>query len=93
MRNERQKSLPQGTFAFAKPGDNLGGLIGPAGVRVVRVLAVPRRSHELARELRVAASAASEHLKGLPAAGIVRRFRRDRGVFYVVTRPGANSWT
>lgn len=50
--------------------------------RLLRLLGEPPATVELARRLRVAPSAVSQHLRGLHAAGLVTRARQGRQVLY-----------
>jgi alkylation response protein AidB-like acyl-CoA dehydrogenase/DNA-binding transcriptional ArsR family regulator len=77
-----------GMVACADASESLSELIGPARARIVRALDEPRTTGELALELGVAASTASQHLKGLSAAGVVSRSRRGRRVLYALTMRG-----
>jgi DNA-binding transcriptional ArsR family regulator len=64
------------------PADRLVALLGRGRASVLNGLTTPNTTTGLAAELGLARSSVSEHLSGLHAAGIVRRNRVGRRVFY-----------
>ncbi|MFC7586627.1 ArsR/SmtB family transcription factor [Nonomuraea antimicrobica] len=60
----------------------LAELLGAPRARLLRLLAEPLPTVELARRLRVTASAVSQHLRVLHATGLVTRARQGRQVLY-----------
>lgn len=78
----------RGIFALEGASDSLSELLGPARARVVRALDQPQTTGDLAHELQVAPSTASEHLRGLVAARVVGRSRHGRRVLYHLTDEG-----
>lgn len=56
--------------------------LGPARADLLRPLAEPTATVELARRLRVTPSAVSQHLQVLHASGLVTRARAGRQVLY-----------
>ncbi|MEU6864670.1 helix-turn-helix domain-containing protein [Streptomyces sp. NPDC046876] len=63
-------------------GPALVRLLGAPRARLLRMLAEPLATVELARRLRVTPSAVSQHLRVLYAAGLVTRARHGRQVLY-----------
>ena len=70
------------------PRDPLAALAGPARARLLRALATPRTSGEVAGHLGVAPSTASEQLRALWEAGLVSSTRRGRTVVYTLDERG-----
>ncbi|THA54688.1 winged helix-turn-helix domain-containing protein [Streptomyces sp. A1136] len=66
----------------ARAGTALVPLLGAPRERLLRLLAEPLATVELARRLRVTPSAVSQHLRVLYAAGLVTRARQGRQVLY-----------
>ncbi|MEW2416581.1 helix-turn-helix domain-containing protein [Streptomyces sp. NPDC046866] len=66
----------------AAGGSALALLLGAPRARLLRMLAEPLATVELARRLRVTPSAVSQHLRVLYAAGLVTRARHGRQVLY-----------
>lgn len=60
----------------------LASLLGPVRTRLLRLLADPLPTIELARQLKVTPSAVSQHLQVLHATGLVTRVRDRRHVLY-----------
>ncbi|GAA1596997.1 MULTISPECIES: ArsR/SmtB family transcription factor [Streptomyces] len=68
--------------AAGAAGDALVPLLGAPRARLLRLLAEPAATVELARRLRVTPSAVSQHLRVLHAAGLATRARHGRQVLY-----------
>ncbi|MFD0274730.1 helix-turn-helix domain-containing protein [Kitasatospora sp. NPDC127111] len=60
----------------------LAGLLGAPRARILRVLAEPLTTADLARRFAVTPSAVSQHLRALHAGGLVTRTRDGRHVLY-----------
>lgn len=71
-----------GATAAARHGRALARQLGPARADLLRPLAEPTATVELARRLRVTPSAVSQHLQVLHASGLVTRARAGRQVLY-----------
>ena len=91
--------LANAGISYAPPGreavaegrpciDPLAVLTGPARARLLRALAVPRSSGEVAALLGVAPSTASQQLRALWDGGLVSATRRGRHVVYALDERG-----
>ncbi|MET9672339.1 ArsR family transcriptional regulator [Streptomyces sp. NPDC006482] len=69
-------------------GDRLEILIGRSRAGVVRGIAAPTTTSDLAAALGLAPSTVSQHLTALVAAGVARRRREGVRVLYELDRPG-----
>jgi len=74
--------------AVGEEESSLSQLIGATRANVLRQLDVPMTTTQLAGQLAVAAATASEHLRVLSGAGLLRSFRRGREVYYQRTPIG-----
>lgn len=72
--------------ASAEPG--LAALVGAARARILRLLARPRTTLELATALRASPATVSGHLSRLRVAGVVDRLRAGRRVIYSLSERG-----
>ena len=70
------------------PGDALNPLIGPARAAILRALAAPATTSQLAAQLGMSLGNVGGHLAVLRAAGLVTRTRTGRSVNYVATPLG-----
>lgn len=70
------------------PGDTLGPLIGATRAAVLRALAAPATTSQLAARLGMSLGNVGGHLAVLRAAGLVGRTRTGRSVNYVATPLG-----
>ena len=68
--------------------DALAAALGLGRASVLKGLAIPRTTTELARQLGLSPGTASEHLSRLTKAGLVEPHRSGRGVFYRLSRAG-----
>jgi DNA-binding transcriptional ArsR family regulator len=66
----------------------LSQLVGDSRARVIAVMRRPRTTAQLARDLKIAPSTASEHLTALTRAGILDRRRIGRRVLYQLSPRG-----
>jgi DNA-binding transcriptional ArsR family regulator len=66
----------------------LAALVGAARARIIRLLARPRTTLELATALHACPSTTSAHLSNLRAAGVVDRMRAGRRVLYSLSERG-----
>lgn len=67
--------------------------LGEGRARVLQKLATPSNTGEIARQLEISASAASQHLSRLQQAGLVEPHRSGRRVYYQLTHRGAQLLT
>ena len=84
---------PRGVGALWERRDDseesaLSQLMGATRANVLRQLDVPMTTTHLAAQLTVATATASEHLRVLTGAGLLRSFRRGREVYYQRTALG-----
>jgi DNA-binding transcriptional ArsR family regulator len=73
------------------PSNVEGALVAALGfgrASVLKGLAIPRTTTELARQLGLSPGTASEHLSRLKRAGLVDPQRSGRSVFYRLSREG-----
>lgn len=63
---------------------DLGELIGGSRATILKALATPRTTAEVARHVHLSPSTVSYHLQVLHRAGLLRRVQRSRHVFYQV---------
>ena len=68
--------------------DALVAAVGFGRASVLKGLAIPRTTTELARQLGLSPGTASEHLSRLRRAGLVEPHRSGRSVFYRLSREG-----
>jgi DNA-binding transcriptional ArsR family regulator len=68
--------------------DTLVAALGLGRASVLKGLAIPRTTTELARQLGVSPGTTSEHLSRLRKAGLVEPHRSGRSVFYRLSREG-----
>ena len=68
--------------------DNLAALLGPTRAAVLRALAEPRGTAELADAVRISAASASEHAKVLRDANLIETRRQGRSVRHSLTPMG-----
>ena len=68
--------------------DALVAALGIGRASVLKGLAIPRTTTELARQLGVSSGTTSEHLSRLRRAGLVEPHRSGRSVFYRLSREG-----
>jgi DNA-binding transcriptional ArsR family regulator len=68
--------------------DALVAALGIGRASVLKGLAIPRTTTELARQLGVSSGTTSEHLARLRRAGLVEPHRSGRSVFYRLSREG-----
>jgi DNA-binding transcriptional ArsR family regulator len=68
--------------------DALAAALGLGRASVLKGLAIPRTTTELARQLGLSPGTTSEHLSRLRKAGLVEPHRSGRGVFYRLSREG-----
>jgi len=68
--------------------DALVAALGLGRASVLKGLAIPRTTTELARQLGVSPGTTSEHLARLRRAGLVEPYRSGRSVFYRLSRQG-----
>jgi DNA-binding transcriptional ArsR family regulator len=71
-----------------EPRQRLRALVGDARAAVLEALAAPHTTGELAVELGIAPSTASERLTALARAGLIDRRRAGREVYYVLNSRG-----
>lgn len=81
-----QSTLPQRNRE--RRPDRVGLLLGSGRASVLSALVVPMTTTALARATGLAASTVSEHLSTLHAAGLLRRHRIGRNVYYELDRAG-----
>jgi DNA-binding transcriptional ArsR family regulator len=75
----------------SSPSDVEGALVAALGfgrASVLKGLAIPRTTTELARQLGLSPGTASEHLSRLRRAGLVESHRSGHSVFYRLSREG-----
>jgi DNA-binding transcriptional ArsR family regulator len=75
----------------SSPSHEEGALVAALGfgrASVLKGLAIPRTTTELARQLGLSPGTASEHLSRLRKAGLVEPHRSGRSVFYRLSREG-----
>ena len=75
-------------MAQSAPNRALTNLLGPPRATILTLLGAPSTTGELAAALGVSPSAASQHLRVLREASVVRRIRQGRSVLYVRTPLG-----
>ncbi|TDQ05679.1 winged helix-turn-helix domain-containing protein [Labedaea rhizosphaerae] len=78
----------RGTATPASESASMAALLGAGRARVVRELAHPATSSQLAQALSVSLGTVSSHLAVLRAAGVVTRARAGRHVVYRLTERG-----
>jgi DNA-binding transcriptional ArsR family regulator len=69
-------------------GDGLGPLIGPGRAAILRALAAPATTSQLAAQLGMSLGGVGGHLAVLHRAGLVARTRTGRSVLYALTARG-----
>jgi len=72
----------------AVPDESLEIALGAGRARVLRVLATPSSTGEIAHQLEITAGAASQHLSRLQQAGLTEPRRSGQRVYYHLTRRG-----
>jgi DNA-binding transcriptional ArsR family regulator len=72
----------------AEMAERLAQLVGSARTRILLVLGEPRTTTQVAGQLGIAASTASEHLTVLANADLLARRRRGREVLYQLSDRG-----
>lgn len=87
MLAEGGMSWPVGTHPSAT--ERLARLVGPTRATLCTMLATPASTTRLARELALAPSTVSEHLRTLLAAGLIDRHRAGPRVLYALSGRGA----
>lgn len=75
-------------MAPTAPNRALTNLLGTQRATILTLLDAPTTTGELAAALGVSPSAASQHLRVLREAAVVRRVRKGRSVLYVRTPLG-----
>ncbi|MBA3874978.1 MAG: winged helix-turn-helix transcriptional regulator [Anaerolineae bacterium] len=70
------------------PDESLEIALGAGRARVLRVLATPSSTGEIAHQLEITAGAASQHLSRLQQAGLTEPQRSGQRVYYHLTRRG-----
>ncbi|MEO8611572.1 MAG: winged helix-turn-helix domain-containing protein [Chloroflexota bacterium] len=71
------------------PDQSLEIVLGEGRARILRTLAMPMNTGEIARRLHITAGAASQHLNRLNQAGLVEPHRSGKRVYYHLTPRGA----
>jgi hypothetical protein len=71
------------------PDQSLEIALGEGRARVLRTLAMPLNTGEIAQRLQMTAGAASQHLNRLNQAGLVEPHRSGKRVYYHLTQRGA----
>ncbi len=79
---------PNGQAAALASGDTLGTLIGPTRAAVLRALAEPRGTVDLAATVKISPASASEHAKVLRDAYLIETRREGRSVRHSLTPLG-----
>lgn len=72
----------------SRQADRLALLLGKTRTSVLRLLATPATTTELAESLGLAASTVSEHLTLLVSSGVISRRRRGNRVYYALSEQG-----
>ncbi|MEP6986504.1 MAG: helix-turn-helix domain-containing protein, partial [Chloroflexota bacterium] len=72
----------------AVPDESLEIALGAGRAHVLRVLATPSSTSEIAHQLEITAGAASQHLSRLQHAGLTEPRRSGQRVYYHLTRRG-----
>jgi len=72
----------EGVEAQTRPDDPLGALLGRTRATILAMLAVPRSTTQVARELGQSPGSISQHLSVLKESGMVTSWRTGRSVLY-----------